>query len=93
MTKRKNYNKPTTNDVAGMVTQLSNQVYNNQQAVYDAVEVITSYIDMKGDTKKFAEFRSKKLGLGVESDSKISRIYKYLKNMVLTAKKKCCFWK
>ena len=91
--KRKNHNKPTTNDIAVVVSQLSTQVYNNQQAVYDAVEVITSYIDMKGDTKKFAEFRSRKFGLGTESESKKVRIYKYLKNMILTAKKKCCFWK
>ena len=90
--KRKNVNKPTTNEIASVVSQMSTQIYNNQQAMYDAVDIITSYIDMKGDTKKFAEFRSKKLGLGVESESKISRIYKCLKNMVLTAKKKCCFW-
>ena len=91
--KRKNINKPTTNEIAAVVSQLSTQTYNNQQAMYDAVEVITSYIEMKGDTQKFAEFRSNKLGLGAESESKKVRIYKYLKNMILTAKKKCCFWK
>tara|TARA_R110002020_G_scaffold471035_2_gene697426 strand:+ start:285 stop:563 length:279 start_codon:yes stop_codon:yes gene_type:complete len=91
--KRKNINKPTTNELASMVSQLSTQSYNNQEAIYNAVEIITSYIEMKGDTQKFAEFRSKRFGLGAESESKISRIYKYLKNKVLTAKKSCCFWK
>ena len=88
--KQKNYNKPTTNEIASVVSQLHHQVFNNQQATYDAVEVITSYIAMKGDTQSFAEYRSEKLGSAIESDWKIVRICKYLKNMILTPIKKCC---
>ena len=88
--KQKNYNKPTTNEIASAVSQLHHQLFNNQQAVYDAVEVITSYIEMNNDTKRFAEYRSAKLGSAIESSWKIVRICKYLKNMILTPIKKCC---
>jgi hypothetical protein len=88
--KRKKANKPTINDIVSVLDQMQMQMMNIQQGMYDSVEIITSYIEMKNDTKKFAEFRSSKLGSAIESDWKIVRICKSLKNKVVTAIKNCC---
>jgi hypothetical protein len=63
------------------------QVENNNRAVYDAVAIITDYIEMKKDTQRFAEFRSEKFGSANEISNFGSRIIKFFKNRYLQLKK------
>jgi len=60
---------------------------NNNRAVYDAVAVITDYIKMRGDTKKFAEYRSAHFGLDSRITSRWGQFTKFIKDRYLQLKK------
>ena len=70
-----------------MMDQLLLQMENNNRAVYDAVAVITDYISMKGDTTKFAEYRSTQFGLDAQIPTRWSKIKKFIKDKHLQLKK------
>ena len=70
-----------------MMDQLLLQMENNNRAVYDAVAVITDYISMKGDTTKFAEYRSTQFGLDAQIPTRWSVFQKFIKDSYLKLKK------
>jgi len=70
-----------------MMDQLLLQMENNNRAVYDAVAVITDYIGMKGDTTKFAEYRSTQFGLDSRIPNRWSQFKKFIKDRYLQLKK------
>ena len=68
---------------------VSLQIDNSQRAVYDAVEMLMTYIEMNGDVKKYGEYRANKAKLG--SDYEIptgwSKFKKSCKSRYLRMKK------
>ena len=70
-----------------MMDQLLLQMENNNRAVYDAVAVITDYIGMKGDTAKFAEYRSAQFGLDSQISTRWIKFQKFIKDKYLQLKK------
>ena len=68
---------------------VSLQVDNSQKAVYDAVELMMTYIEMNGDVKKYGEYRAYKAGLGSgdEIPTRWSKFTKYCKIRYLEFKK------
>ena len=71
-----------------MMDQLLLQMENNNRAVYDAVAIITDYIEMKRDTIKFAEYRSTKFGLHAGIPTRWSKFSKFIKDRYLKLKKR-----
>ena len=67
--------------------QLFLQMENDKKAIYDTVEIVMDYIDMKGDTKWFAEYRSDKLGSLTQIPTRWSVFWKACKNKYLQFKK------
>ena len=70
-----------------MMDQLLLQMENNNRALYDAVAIITDYIAMKGDTTKFAEYRSTQFGLDAGIPTRWSKFQKLIKDKYLQLKK------
>jgi len=68
---------------------VSLQVDNMQKAVYDAVELMMTYIEMNGDVKKYGEYRAYKAGLGSDAEipTRWSKFTKYCKTRYLEFKK------
>ncbi len=67
--------------------QLYLQMENDKQAIYDAVAIVTDYIDMKGDTVRFAEYRSEKFGSVTQIPTRWSVFWNSIKDKYLKLKK------
>tara|TARA_R110000824_G_scaffold316136_1_gene503312 strand:+ start:225 stop:440 length:216 start_codon:yes stop_codon:yes gene_type:complete len=69
------------------------QVDNSQKAVYDAVEIMMTYIEMNGDVKRYGEYRAYKAQLGsdYEIPTRWSKFANYCKIKYLEIKKILAF--
>ena len=79
---------PTRKQILSYVDQLCLQIENDKKAIYDTLEIFTDYIEMKGETKKFAEYRSAKFGSLTQIPTRWSVFWKFIKDKYLQLKKK-----
>mgnify|MGYP003149662219 CR=1 FL=1 len=73
----------------GYLDQTNLRIENNQKAVYDLSQVLTDYIEMRGDGDKLnAWMKEKHLGSDAGIDTYWSVFFKFFKDRYLQLKKR-----
>ena len=73
----------------GYLDQTNLRIENNQKAVYDLSQVLTDYIEMRGDGVKLNTWmKEKHLGSDAGIDTRWSVFFKFFKDRYLQLKKR-----
>ena len=81
--------KATYKEMMGYLDQTNLRIENNQKAVYDLSQVLTDYIEMRGDGVKLnAWMKEKHLGSDAGIPTRWSVFFKFFKDRYLRLKKR-----
>ena len=86
--------KATYRQMMDYLDQVDLRIENNQKALYDLSQVMTDYVEMRGNSKKLNTFmQNKHLGSDSQIPTRWSVFFKFLKDSYLKLKKSLAFGK